>query len=146
MYLNQLTVKHGSMVKGYLHIRDYYLFILQQIQAGKSVAEIESDLSAHDKYQILVKERPTLSKKPKEFSQEAKNFLLMQDVLATAFRCNICGARIDKKAMQLDHKEDRSQGGLAQLDNGQWAHPYCNSNKPKLVGKCLPASPVSGGA
>ena len=127
MFINQLTVKHGSMVKGFSQIRDYYQFILGQLQVGRSEKEIESDLAADEKYQTLVNERPTLSKKAKSFSQDAKNVKLMIDVLASAFVCNICGARIDKKAMHLDHVIEKSNGGVADIANSQWLHPYCDS-------------------
>jgi hypothetical protein len=127
MFINQLTVRHGSMVKGFQPIRDYYRFILERIAAGRSESEIEEDLRAHDKYQSLVKERPTPSKIAKKFSQEAKNAKLLTDVLNSAFICNVCKARIDKKSMHLDHIVEKSQGGAADIDNGQWLHPYCDS-------------------
>jgi hypothetical protein len=127
MYINQMTIKHGSMVKGYGPIRDYYQFVYDRIRAGRNEQQVEADLAANEKYQTLVKERPTTSKKAKSFSQDAKNVKLLSDVLETAFVCNMCKARIDKKAMQLDHIKDKSDGGLADLDNGQWSHPFCNS-------------------
>lgn len=127
MYINQLTVRHGSMVKGYLHIRDYYNFVYGHIQLGLDEGQIEAALASDGKYQTLVKERPTLSKKAKAFSQDAKNTKLLSDVLESAFVCRLCHARIDKKAMQLDHVEDKSKGGTATLDNAEWTHPFCNS-------------------
>ena len=127
MYINQLTIKHGSMVKGYLPIRDYYQFVFDRIRAGRNEAEIETDLAGSEKYQTLVKERPVPSRKAKGFSQDAKNVKLLSDVLASAFVCRLCGARIDKKAMQLDHVVDKADGGPGDIDNGQWAHPFCNS-------------------
>jgi 5-methylcytosine-specific restriction endonuclease McrA len=127
LFINQLTLKHGSMVKGFLPIRDYYRFVFDRVKAGRNEREIESDLSSNEKYQTLVKEKPIKSKKPKAFSQDAKNVKLMSDVLASAFVCNLCGARIDKKSMHLDHILDKSKGGLGNLDNSQWLHPYCDS-------------------
>jgi hypothetical protein len=127
MYINQLTVRHGSMVKGYLPISEYYRFVFDRVAAGRTEQEIEEDLAASEKYQTLVKERPNPSKQAKRFSQEAKNVKLLNDVLASAFVCKICGARIDKKAMQLDHVIDRASGGTADIENGEWSHPYCNS-------------------
>jgi 5-methylcytosine-specific restriction endonuclease McrA len=127
MYINQLTVKHGSMAKGFLSVRDYYRFIFGRIQAGRNEQEIEAELAGDEKYQTLVKERPTKSKKAKAFSQDAKNVKLMNDVLEAAFVCNLCGARIDKKSMHLDHIVEKSSGGIADIDNSQWLHPYCDS-------------------
>jgi 5-methylcytosine-specific restriction endonuclease McrA len=84
-------------------------------------------LSRHQKYQRLVKDKPVPSIQNKRFSNEAKQVKLLEDVLKTAFVCNICGARIDKKSMQLDHVIDKSKGGAADIDNSQWTHPFCNS-------------------
>ncbi len=127
MYINQLTIKHGSMVKGYIPICEYYRFIYSRIREGKDEGYIETALMIDEKYRTLVKERPNASKKAKEFSQDAKNVKLLGDVLDKAFVCNLCGARIDKKAMQLDHIVDKADGGPGDIDNGQWAHPFCNS-------------------
>jgi hypothetical protein len=127
MYINQLTLRHGSMVKGYLPIRDYYSFVFGLIEQGTDDWEIEAALSATQQYQTLVKEKPFPSKQAKEFSQNAKNVKLMNDVLEAAFTCKLCGARIDKKSMHLDHKTPKSQGGAADIDQSQWLHPYCDS-------------------
>jgi len=126
-FINDLTVKHGSMTKGFRQIRDYYWVIFGLVKDGRSDEEIESDLSASDEYQRLIKERPVVSKKAKAFSQDAKNVKLMGDVLEAAFVCNLCGARIDKKSMHLDHVVEKSAGGPGNLDNSQWLHPYCDS-------------------
>ena len=133
MFINQLTVKHGSMAKGFSQVCEYYWFVFDRVQAGHTEPQIEADLAAHEKYQTLVKERPTISKKAKAFTQDAKNVKLMSDVLAKAFICNICGARIDKKSMHLDHVVEKSQGGVADLSNSQWAHPYCDSTAKKQM-------------
>lgn len=127
MYINQLTIKHGSMAKGYLQIRDYYNFVIERINNKKTDEEIEADLKENDKYYTLVKVKPTPSKQAKNFSHDAKNVKLMTDVLASAFICKCCGARIDKKSMHLDHVIDKSLGGAADIDNGQWLHPFCDS-------------------
>jgi hypothetical protein len=127
MFINQLTVRHGSMAKGFLPLRDYYRFVLDAVAEGKTETQIEADLSQHERYQDLVKVRPLLTKQAKEFSAAAKTVKLFQDVLASAFRCSQCGARIDKKSMQLDHSVEKRNGGLATTQNSQWLHPYCNS-------------------
>lgn len=127
MFINQLTVKYGSMVKGYLHIDEYYKFVFDAIKRGLDNNQIEAALATDDKFQILTKDRPVPSQRAKKFSQDAKNTRLLRDVLGTAFVCKHCGARIDKKAMQLDHIKDKSDGGAADIDNGQWSHPFCNS-------------------
>jgi hypothetical protein len=127
MFVNQLTVKHGSMAKGYRQLKDYYRFILDHFIDGKTSEEVEAELSGHDKYQILVKEKPILTKKAKSFSQNLKQLVYMNEALDKSFECAVCGARIDTKSMHLDHEEDKKNGGLGTADNARWLHPYCDS-------------------
>jgi hypothetical protein len=127
MFINQLTTKHGSMAKGFRPIRDYYRFVLDQCIAGKSNEDITANLQSHPKYQNLVKEKPILTAQSKKLSASAKQYTVMKEVLRTASECGICGARIDLKAMHLDHIQERSKGGLGTVQNTQPAHPYCDS-------------------
>jgi len=133
MYTNQLTIKHGSMTKGFAPIRDYYVFVIDLIRSGKNEQGIEEALRDSEQFQMLVKEKPILTKKNKSFSTEAKQHKLLQTVLDSAICCNLCGARLDKKAMQLGHTQDKKESGLAVTNNAEWQHPYCNSTyKPYL--------------
>lgn len=142
MFVNQLTVRHGSMVKGYQAIKEYYQYVLELIREDKTEGAIEQELNKHDRYQTLVKEKPTLSRRAKAFSTNAKQYRLLKDILDRAFVCSICGARIDKKSMHLDHVQEKSRGGLATLDNSQWLHPFCDSTY-KAHAAAIPAHPTS---
>jgi Protein of unknown function DUF262/HNH endonuclease len=127
MYINQLTIKYGSMSKGYRQVRDYFRFVFDALAAGNTSDEIDALLRNHERFQILVKEKPILSGRAKEFSTDAKQQKVISDTLAGALTCGLCRAKIDTKSMHLDHIEDKSKGGLATSDNAQWAHPYCDS-------------------
>jgi hypothetical protein len=143
MFINQLTVKHGSMAKGYAPIRDYYSTVFDRVVSGDTEQEIETLLHTHDRYQTLVKEKPILTKKAKDFSQATKQLVLLQEVLSKAFICHICGARVDKKSMQLDHVDDQAGGGLATADNAKFVHPLCNSTYKKRLSD-FPPKPLIG--
>lgn len=127
MHINQLTVKYGSMSKGYRQMRDYYRYVFDMLAIGRSADEVDQLLSNHDRFQILVKEKPILSGKAKQFSTETKQYKVISDTLAGALICGVCGGKIDNKSMHLDHVNAKSGGGLATSDNAQWAHPYCDS-------------------
>lgn len=135
MYINQLTVKYGSMAKGYRQIRDYFLYVFHAISIGMPANEIEGILGEHDRFQILVKERPIESAKQKPFSPETRQTKLIADTLANALICGICGAKIDNKSMHLDHIQEKSEGGPPTIANAQWAHPYCDSTYKSLKAK-----------
>lgn len=127
MYINQLTSKYGSMSKGYRQVRDYFRYVFDALAAGSSADDVDVLLRAHDRFQILVKEKPILSGKAKEFSTDTKQHKVISDTLASALICGVCGGKIDNKSMHLDHIEEKHGGGLATSDNAQWAHPYCDS-------------------
>ena len=127
MYVNQLTVKHGSMAKGFRQIKDLYLFIFECLMKNYSTEQIEEALRAHDRFQTLVKERPTLTTKNKKFSGALKDTVVISDVLANASLCELCHARIDLKSVHVDHIQDRSKGGLGTAANARLLHPFCDS-------------------
>lgn len=132
-FVNQLTVKHGSMVKGFQPVKEYYRFVLDQVALGHTEEAITTALSEHPKFHTLVKERQNDSAKVKDFSKKLKQLKFLQDALALAFVCSLCGARIDKKSMQLDHMTEKKDGGLATTENAQWLHPFCNSTYKRFL-------------
>ena len=127
MFVNQFTVMHGSMAKGFRPLKEYYRFVLDRLWDGQSHADIETDLSKHDKYRRLVKDKPVLTQKPKKFSKAVKQFTVISEALTQASICQLCNARIDLKAMHVDHIVDRSKGGLGSGENARLLHPYCDS-------------------
>lgn len=127
MFINQLTTFHGSMAKGYRQVKDYLVFVFDCFLAGDSADSVTDKLRKHDKYQRLVKSKPVLSARAKSFSQELKTWAFLKDALAQSSECYLCHAAMDNKSMQLDHKKDKKDGGVASGDNAAWTHPYCNS-------------------
>ena len=101
--------------------------LLEHFIDGKTAEGIEAALRDHDKYQILVKEKPVLTKQTKAFSQNLKQLVFINEALDKSFECALCGARIDTKSMHLDHEQDKKNGGLGTADNARWLHPYCDS-------------------
>ena len=132
-FINQLTVRHGSMAKGYKQQKDYLLFVLDLLIAKKTAKQILAEMSTHTSFRFLVKEPPIKTQKSKEFSGELKKWAFMSTALQQAKTCDLCNARLDNKSMQLGHKIDRKERGIGSGDNAVWEHPYCNSTyKPYL--------------
>jgi hypothetical protein len=127
MFVNQLVVKHGSMAKGFYPLKEYYRYVVDKFMSGSSAVGIENDLKTHDKYQSLVKEKPVLTKKAKKFSGAVKQLTVISEVLSQASLCDLCHARIDLKAMHIDHIKNRAAGGLGTADNARPLHPFCDS-------------------
>jgi Protein of unknown function DUF262/HNH endonuclease len=136
MFINQLTGRYGSMAKGYRHMKDYFRFVLNACFDGKNDAEIEGLLRSHNNYQRLVKETSPRTTKAKDFSRAVKQVTVLSVVLDQATICELCHSRIDLKAMHVDHRQDKSQGGLGTAENARLLHPYCDSTyKPYLQSK-----------
>lgn len=133
-FINQLTGQYGSMAKGYRQMKDYFLFVINNWQNGKTEDEILQDLK--QSHRRLIDEKPILTSKSKNFSQDAKQWKFLSESMSRALECYLCHGRIDNKAMQFDHVVDKKAGGLAVVENAQFSHPYCNSTyKSYLVSK-----------
>ncbi|MBL8299518.1 MAG: DUF262 domain-containing protein [Rhodanobacteraceae bacterium] len=135
MFVNQLTTAYGSMAKGYRQISDYMEYVLNLFISGLESDQILLNLRDHDRYQRLVKEKPVRSSKAKEFSQDLKQFVFLKQTLESSFVCSICDARVDNKAMTLDHVKEKRDGGIAIAENAKWVHPYCNSTYKDFLAK-----------
>jgi hypothetical protein len=132
-FINQLTVKHGSMAKGYKQQKDYLMFVFEAIGAGKNGDQILSEMQVHPSYRALVRDVPIQTENKQDFSRGMKKYSFIANAIENAQKCDLCGARMDSKSMQLGHIKDKSQGGLANSDNAAWEHPFCNSTyKPYL--------------
>jgi Protein of unknown function DUF262 len=133
MYINQLTGRHGSMAKGFRPMKEYFHLVLNEFIDGKTEPEIEKVLGSHEKYHWLVKDKPVRTSQAKDFSRGVKNVAVLKVVLDSASVCELCHARIDLKAMHIDHTMDRSKGGLGTAENARLLHPFCDSTyKPYL--------------
>jgi len=134
-FINQLTVRHGSMAKGYRQQKDYLLFVLNLFISGKTSEEILAAMKEHESYRSLVKEPPILTKKSKGFSGELKNWAAISSAIEMALKCDLCEARLDNKSKQLGHIKDKKDGGLGSGDNSSWEHPFCNSTYKSYLQK-----------
>ena len=63
----------------------------------------------------------------KDFNTNNKSEIYIKDTLPNAPRCKICNGFIHKNSISIDHKQRKQDGGLANIDNGQLTHPYCNT-------------------
>ncbi|MGH9581566.1 MAG: HNH endonuclease signature motif containing protein [Bryobacteraceae bacterium] len=57
----------------------------------------------------------------------------MTKALQSAPRCAICGARVHRNSISIDHIKANRDGGRANEDNGQLTHPFCNSARDAIA-------------
>ena len=53
--------------------------------------------------------------------------MFLKEHLPAKARCRICKGHIDAQSITKDHIIRKREEGLGLLQNGQIAHPYCNS-------------------
>ncbi len=122
---NQVTVKYGSGLKGYKHLKELYLCIFDAIALNKSEDAIKEIISSNFPYLNLTYK----GDKPKQsdFSTNTKSEIFITSALKDAQKCSICGGYIHTKSISFDHIERKQDGGKGIAENGQLTHPYCNS-------------------
>ena len=62
-----------------------------------------------------------------EFTRERKSAVYIKDALSSAGKCKICNGYIHINSITIDHKIRKQDGGKGAVENGQIAHPYCNT-------------------
>jgi hypothetical protein len=64
----------------------------------------------------------------KNFSDEAKSTIFIRQSIGHALRCPICKGLMEPSlSASYDHVDRREDGGTGDDENGQLAHPYCNT-------------------
>ncbi len=117
--ISQIVRKYREGTKGYIHVKDYYLQIVDELSKKTSKEALMGDLK-------LEKDRKT-PKSQIDFSPKVKSAVVIKESLEKALTCKICGGLIDAKSRTIDHIQRKREGGLGADDNGQIAHPYCNT-------------------
>ena len=62
-----------------------------------------------------------------KYSTNTKSKIFIDEAIEKSIRCKICNGWIDSKSITIDHIQRKSEGGSGTEDNGQIAHPYCNT-------------------
>ncbi|OAH59398.1 hypothetical protein AWH48_14755 [Domibacillus aminovorans] len=66
----------------------------------------------------------------KAFTSSVKNKIEIRTMIDSQLKCEICGGIVDVgNSHQVDHKEERAQGGTNGVTNARITHPYCNKNR-----------------
>jgi len=106
-----------------------YRTVLEELLAGKGHDEIETRL-LRDSPGLALRSAEAERRQPTrrtKFSSDDKSETFLNQALNAPNRCNICGARLHVKGINIDHKKRKQDGGLAAVKNAQPTHPYCNS-------------------
>jgi hypothetical protein len=107
--------------------------LLERVLAGDTDSEILAHLQSKPNLQVLTLITEEDRQLGKNFSTDTKSRLFLRETIGGAPRCAICGARVHTNAITIDHRLAKRDGGLGTFDNGQLAHPYCNTARDQLA-------------
>lgn len=110
------------------HIANYYITVLNALELGKTPSQIIDNMAGDSKYKkfvsgILADTEVSSS----DFNTNNKSEVFIRQAYANAPRCAICGGILHTHSITIDHIQRKRDGGLGKADNGQLAHPYCNT-------------------
>ena len=125
--VNQVTLKHGSGIKGYLQLNALFKHVLDELKSGTSQQKIALELGKVPTLSYLQPAEVTAEGKRKDFDDETKSAVFLRDALKEPMRCRICNGLLHFNSITTDHIERKADGGLGVLGNGQLAHPLCNT-------------------
>jgi hypothetical protein len=125
----QVVYKYGSGTKGYLPLKDLFLFLLKSMISGKKEDKIIADMAKDTRFSYLQPHDVSDIESPGvAFNIETKSAAFLRDALREPLRCSICGGLIHYNSISIDHIQRREDGGLGTIDNAQLSHPYCNTS------------------
>lgn len=127
VFVNQVTVKFGSGLKGFAQLKKLFGFLFDQFRNQVEPAIIIQNLAKSPEFSYLQPAEILQTKTAADFDPETKSATFLRDALASALKCKICGGLIHRNSITIDHIERKSEGGVGELKNAQLAHPYCNS-------------------
>jgi len=126
-FINQIVRHYGSGSRGLTALTRLYRYLFDGVVAGRKDTEIVPVLLEDERLTFL---KPIVDHDKgtkKDFTSERKSAVFLRQAIEGALRCGICHARVHVRSITIDHVQRKREGGAASEDNGQVAHPYCNS-------------------
>lgn len=131
VFISLTVTKLGSGARSLGRLSEMYWQIYKGFAEGLANDEVSEKLFTDTRFNHLLQAKnppPRVTRgKSGKMSGATKSAIGLRDGYANVTRCGICGAPTHFRAVTADHKTRRSEGGTADMDNGQMAHPYCNS-------------------
>lgn len=131
IFISLTVTKLGSGARSLGRLANLLWVVFEGFVRGDSAETITEALYADPNYAHLshAKSAPPRTERGRtgRMSGQTKSAVGMRDGYASVVRCGICGAAVHFRSSTVDHIERRSEGGSADMRNGQTTHPYCNT-------------------
>lgn len=127
--IQQIYRKYRSTQKSYPHISKFFLKIITAFKTNKTIDKsIKEIMESSDFNYLALQSIPQQSNTiSKDFNTNQKSAIFMREALLNVPACKICEGLIHRNSISIDHIQRKQDGGLANLENGQLTHPYCNT-------------------
>lgn len=122
----QIIRKWRSAAAGYPHVSEFYQYIVDLLDKKSTRADILKTLGSGD-YSYVKQPAEIEDSGGSEFTREAKSAIFIKEALGNAVKCAICKGYMHINSLTFDHIQRKQDGGSGAADNGQLAHPYCNT-------------------
>jgi hypothetical protein len=125
--VQQINRQYRSALSSYVNIKEFYLEVMEHLLRDNDITKVITDIVKLKKFDYLklsAEERVVTSS---DFTTERKSAVFIKEALGGATRCKICNGYLHRNSISIDHIERREDGGTGSIDNGQVAHPYCNT-------------------
>lgn len=126
--IQQIVRRYRSASAAYPHITKLYLIVVELLRDKFKVDELPKQIKANENFSfITLNEDSGEAITSKDFSREKKSEVFIREAIEGAVKCSICKGLLHRNSITIDHIDRKEDGGLGTPDNGQLAHPYCNS-------------------
>lgn len=126
--IQQIVRRHRVGVVSYPYVSKLYWRVIEHLHEGCCVSDIPKLIKGvKDFSYITLDDDLKLEVQNQDFSREKKSEVFMREALSKACRCAICGGYLHANSITIDHIQRKQDGGLGAVQNGQLAHPYCNT-------------------
>lgn len=127
--IKQIYEKYRDVQKSYKHVSSFFQQIIDHLKAGETIENTIKQIILTNDFKYLTVRNPEqlITSSAKDFNTNKKSEICIKELLKNPVRCKICNGLIHRNSISIDHIQPKKDGGLANVENGQITHPYCNT-------------------
>lgn len=125
--IQDINRKYRQAINSYIHIKDFYNECIFRLNKGLSNEDTINEIIQLQQFNYLKIDVSKNNIISSDFTTERKSAIFIKEALNNALKCKICNGLIHQNSITIDHINRKEDGGTGSIDNGQLAHPYCNT-------------------
>lgn len=124
----QVVRKYRSASAAYPHITRLYFIVIQCLRDNIAIKDLASKIKENSDFSfVTLSDNGAEEVSSQAFTRERKSEVFIREAIESAVKCSVCDGLLHRNSITIDHIDRKEDGGLGSVDNGQLAHPYCNS-------------------